>query len=528
MKIHAIFCFFCSVMLLSVIAHKNVYAETQTISASSDASFAIRETGELMSWGGNFFGQLGDGTTTDRYSPLQIMEDVIAVSAGDFHALAIKSDNSLWAWGDNRSGQLGDGTNTDRLTPVKIMEDVVAVSAGGSFTMAIRTDGSLWAWGWNYGGALGDGTRTSSFYPIKIMEDVIAVSAGSIHATAIRADGSLWAWGIDESGRLGDGAPSRQEDGSLVVRHTPVKIMEDVVAVSAGQAKTMAIRTDGSLWAWGTNIFGIISCDTVRSLYFPVKIMEDVAYVSAGSVQTMIIKNDGSLWGLSPNISSWEDNITTIDRQVPVKVTDSVIVVSTGGSHFAPQHTLAIRADGNLWSWGLNEVGQLGHELGVGLGERGAWDELSEVWELLQEPKKIMDSVMLPGGATPVPLTGDSVPPVASTLRFTVGSTDFLRNGTTQQATAAPFISQGRTMIPLRVIAEALGAAVDWDDATQAVTIIGRGEAIRLIADVPLPGDMGSPVVSGGVTFVPVRYVSETLGAIVRWDDANNAVYIYE
>jgi hypothetical protein len=115
----------------------------------------------------------------------------------------------------------------------------------------------------------------------------------------------------------------------------------------------------------------------------------------------------------------------------------------------------------------------------------------------------------------------------ASTLRFTIGSNNFFRNETVQQAEVAPFISQGRTMIPLRIIAEALGAKVDWNNATRTVIITGREETINLTVDVPLPGDMGTPVFVNGFTFVPVRYVSETLGATVRWDGENNAVYIY-
>jgi hypothetical protein len=104
------------------------------------------------------------------------------------------------------------------------------------------------------------------------------------------------------------------------------------------------------------------------------------------------------------------------------------------------------------------------------------------------------------------------------TLRFTIGRNDFRYNGAIRQAEAAPFISQGRTMIPLRVIAEALGAEVNWDEDTRTVMITARGETFKL-------DDMG--IIVNGRTFVPVRYVSETLGAAVRWDEANQTVYIY-
>jgi len=113
-----------------------------------------------------------------------------------------------------------------------------------------------------------------------------------------------------------------------------------------------------------------------------------------------------------------------------------------------------------------------------------------------------------------------------STLRFTIGSPDFTHNGTPQQAESAPFISNGRTMVPLRIIAEALGAEVGWDGVTRTVIIAAQGKTINLAVDAPLPDNMGTPTIVNGITFVPVRYVSETLGASVRWDDENNAVYI--
>ncbi|MCL2577768.1 MAG: copper amine oxidase N-terminal domain-containing protein, partial [Defluviitaleaceae bacterium] len=114
----------------------------------------------------------------------------------------------------------------------------------------------------------------------------------------------------------------------------------------------------------------------------------------------------------------------------------------------------------------------------------------------------------------------------APTLRFIVGSNNFLHNGIVKQTENAPFISQERTMVPLRIIAEALNAEVGWDSDTRTVIITGRGETINLVVDVPLPDDMGTPVIVNGSTFVPVRYVSETLGATVQWDGENKAVYI--
>jgi hypothetical protein len=152
------------------------------------------------------------------------MDGVAQVSAGGRHTMAIKKDGSLWAWGWNYYGQLGDGTKTEKTTPVKIMDGVTQVSAGDSHTMAIKKDGSLWAWGYNSSGQLGDGTTKEKATPVKVMDGVTQV-AGDLHTMAIKNDGSLWAWGNNWNGVLGDGTAS-----TITHRTTPVKIMDGTSA----------------------------------------------------------------------------------------------------------------------------------------------------------------------------------------------------------------------------------------------------------------------------------------------------------
>ena len=234
----------------------------KVVSAGSVHSVAIRSDGSLWAWGA----VLGDGTTTTRNSPVRIgtASDWTAVSAGRYHVVGIRADGSLWAWGGNWQGQLGDGTATRWLSPVRIgtASDWAAVSAGDYHNMAIRTDGSLWAWGGNWQGQLGDGTTTGRNSPVRIgtASDWTAVSAGSSHVVGIRADGSLWAWG--SGGQLGD--------GTTTGRNSPVRIgsASDWAAVSAGghhSSHSVAIRTDGSLWAWGSNREGQLGDGTMMN-----------------------------------------------------------------------------------------------------------------------------------------------------------------------------------------------------------------------------------------------------------------------
>jgi alpha-tubulin suppressor-like RCC1 family protein len=154
--------------------------------------------------------------------PLTLKVAVNSISAGKQHTLAVKSDGSLWAWGSNTHGQLGSGNygaGTEKATPIKIMDNVAFVSAGSEYSMAIKTDGSLWAWGENSEGQLGTGkyggdTAYPNFYfdigvdeakPVKIMDNVVYVSASDDHTAAVTSDGTLWTWGSNSGGGLGNG-----------------------------------------------------------------------------------------------------------------------------------------------------------------------------------------------------------------------------------------------------------------------------------------------------------------------------------
>ena len=237
---------------------------SQVLSLGDYHSGVIAQDGSLYMWGVNDFGQIGDGTTKNRYKPTKILDHVVSVSLGDYYSGAITQDGSLYMWGSNVYGQIGDGTTEDRYKPTKILDHVIAVSLQTGNSGAITQDGSLYMWGSNVYGEIGDGTEEDRYKPTKILDHVIAVSLGDDHSGAITQDGSLYMWGRNYYGEIGDGT---EED-----RYKPTKILDHVIAVSLGVGHSGAITQDGSLYMWGWNSDGQIGDGTTKARYTPTQI----------------------------------------------------------------------------------------------------------------------------------------------------------------------------------------------------------------------------------------------------------------
>ena len=359
---------------ISAATRLTVRAPFAAVSAGGYHTVALKADGSLFAWGRNLAGQLGDGTNTDRSLPTQVgtVKTWAKISAGERHTVAIRADGTLWAWGFNQFGQLGDGTNISKTTPTKVGTGTnwVAVSAGKTHTTAIKKDGTLWAWGSNAFGQLGIGSVAPTNLPVQTgvvknyFTNWTAVSAGDKHTLGQRADGTIWSWGDNTNGQLGLG--SLTDATTLTSALSPQAVVTDAsnrwVSVSAGGGHSLAIRSDGALFAWGANGDSQLGIENISfgDIGTPTQVGEDThwAFATASGQYNLALKTDGSLWGWGANNQGQLGDGTTIPKSPPVwiGVDTNWLTISLG-----PEHAFAFKSDGTLWGWGRNLEGQQGN-----------------------------------------------------------------------------------------------------------------------------------------------------------------------
>ena len=231
-------------------------------SSSSSHSFAIKTNGTLWGWGSNSYGEVGNGTSLNVISPVQIGTDNNwnTVAVGEWFTLGLKNNGTLWAWGSNLYGQFGNGTNFDSGIPIQIGSDTnwSSISCGGGHSLAIKTNGTLWAWGWNLSGQLGDGTNFNKDIPTQIGIDTnwALCSGGSGHSIAKKTNGALYSFGYNADGELGD--------GTIIDKNIPTNIFGSNITqlISAGRTHSAAIDQNGNLYTWGWNGYGELGDST--------------------------------------------------------------------------------------------------------------------------------------------------------------------------------------------------------------------------------------------------------------------------
>jgi alpha-tubulin suppressor-like RCC1 family protein len=350
----------------------------------------------LWTWGNNGEGNLGV-TLTSRLSPGTTAGggvNWVQVSAGGAtnvrYSAAIKTDGTLWTWGGNVAGKLGDGTTTSRSSPGTTAgggTNWKQVACGYTNMAAVKTDGTLWTWGAATSGGLGDGTTTSRSSPGTTAgggTNWKQVAAGSNIMGAVKTDGTLWTWGTGANGGLGDGTTTaRSSPGTTAGGGTNWK------QVAATVGRMAAIKTDGTLWTWGRNTRGQLGDGTTTSRSSPGTTAGggatwksvDTADASNDG-QTVAIKMDGTLWTWGENIYGALGDGTTTSRSSPG-------TTAGGGTNWKMvscgyRNTAAVKLDGTLWTWGAAFNGALGDGTTTSRSSPGTTVSNSNQWKTVK------------------------------------------------------------------------------------------------------------------------------------------------
>ncbi len=289
------------------------------VAAGGKHTLALTSAGQVLAWGDNFDGQLGDGQPGDSHVPVPVAlprgTKVTAIAAGDVDSLAVTSAGAVYAWGNNQYGQLGDGSSVTRRTPVRVLlpkgVKAVAVGASYNYSLALTSSGQVLTWGYNGSGQLGNGFLTSSEVPtlVHLPHGVVIrqVANGGYDGLALSAQGQLYAWGDNQWGQLGDGTRNSRLSPVLVKLPKGVKI----TAIAGGSQHSLALTSTGRVLAWGLGSFGQLGDNSTKNSELPVEV------------------------------------------RLPAK--DRIVKISAGGGF-----SLALTSGGRVLAWGHNSFGQLG------------------------------------------------------------------------------------------------------------------------------------------------------------------------
>lgn len=361
------------IFLIVVMCCSTISSYAQTIDGGNGYSIMLCSDSTVWAVGYNGIGLLGDSTTIDKFVPVQTLGlvNITSVTTGYIHSLALKNDGTVWAWGANSFGQLGNGQTSLRIAPIQTgLTNTIAISTGLEHSLGLKSNGTVWTWGKNGKGQLGDGTGILPFSstPIQVvglggsgfLTDIIYISGGEKHSLALKNDSTVWVWGWNGTGQLGI--------NTTVGKNTPVKVLglggtnflDNIIAISGGSGHSLALKSDGTVWAWGYNNKGQLGDSTTATRLTPVKTysLTNIVAIAAGDDYSMALRNDGTIWMWGTNGIGQLGDGTITTKIIPIQVLSlsNIIAIATGYDF-----NLAMRDDNTFWAWGKNNFGQLGN-----------------------------------------------------------------------------------------------------------------------------------------------------------------------
>ncbi|MDP4089847.1 MAG: hypothetical protein Q8930_11330 [Bacillota bacterium] len=336
-------------------------SNVKSVAVGAGHRLALKNDGTVWAWGCNGYGQVGDGTKEDKYTPIQVngLTDIVQITARGITSYALKSDGTVYGWGSDLDYQLS-ATYGEYLSPIKLagISNVKKIAAGEDFILFLKNDGTVWGQGNNSEGELAaDGYSLYYDSPVPIMipglTGITDIAAGRFHALALKNDGSVWAWGYNDYHQLG-------ADTTYTRNTVPVKAgIDNVAYVSAGYDNSAAIKKDGTVWVWGSNGCNSLGLpDNMSTVYKPTQVpgLNNVKEISLGLSTTLFIKNDDSVlisgWELTGSEGLYISHYTPTPAVSIDKLKTGALVVS---------YYLGVSEDGTLWAWGDSEDGYFGN-----------------------------------------------------------------------------------------------------------------------------------------------------------------------
>jgi uncharacterized repeat protein (TIGR02543 family) len=366
-----------------------------SLSLGSAHSAALTSLGRVYTWGNNLYGRLGDGTTTQRNTPVEITsqfglnegESISSICLGGLHSSAISSSGRVLMWGHNDYGEIGDGTVINRLAPVDITsqfslgvdETIISMSLAYSHSSAISSLGKVFTWGNNAFGRLGDGTEVNKSLPTEITSNfylsegdtIVHIYISGASSAALSSFGSVFTWGYNVYGKLGDGTEVKKSLPTEITSNFGLSVGETITNISIGENHSSAISSLNRVFMWGGNAHGQLGDGTTTPRLTPIEITNKFGLESGENIDRVVSGVNHSIALSSFNrVFSWGNNEygglgdgTTIQRNSPTDITEEFTLGAEeiiNNIYIGNRFSSALSSEGSLFIWGYNSSGQLG------------------------------------------------------------------------------------------------------------------------------------------------------------------------